>query len=186
MKSINKNNSLGLGPGLLAFCKIHFALAGLIIIQTIIYDASMLITPEVVLDRWFVVSMLLLVTGFVWYFVKSKSYRTIPYKALLLSMMITDLALASFSVYSTRGMASKAVLLFIIPIIISGLLMSRSAMFATAIVAIAAYSLTSVAYFVLNFNEGYKVELYGEVGFYSAMFLVVAALLSTVLHSRNN
>jgi hypothetical protein len=184
VKSINKNNSLSLETGLAGFCKVHFALAGLIIIQTIIYDAWKLIQPEAVLDRWFSASILLLVTGFIWYFVKTKSGNIIPYKVLLLAMMMTDLALASFSVYSTRGMASKAVLLFVIPIIISGILMSRSALIATAIVSIAVYSLTSVAYFVLNFNEGYKVELYGEVGFYSAMFLIIAALLSTILHPK--
>lgn len=186
MKSIDKKSSLSLGPGLLSFCKIHFALAGLFTAQIILYDASMLIEPEVVLDRWFVVSMLLLISGFIWYFVKSKSGNVISYKALLLAMMMADMALASFSVYSTRGMASKAVLLFILPIIISGLLKSKSALYATAIVSIAVYTLTSIAYFVWNFNEGYKVELYGEVGFYSAMFLVVAALLSTVLHPKNN
>lgn len=169
---------------MLSFCKIHFALAGLFIAQIILYDASMLIEPKVVLDRWFAVSMLLLVNGFIWYFVKSKSGNIISYKALLLAMMMTDLALASFIVYSTRGMASRAVLLFVIPIIISGLLKSKSALYATAILSIAAYSLTSIAYFVWNFNEGYKVELYGEVGFYSATFLVVAALLSTVLHPK--
>lgn len=169
---------------MLSFCKIHFALAGLFIAQIIVYDASKLIEPEAVLDRWFVVSMLLLVNGFIWYFVKSKSGNIIPYRALLLSMMMTDLALASFSVYSTRGMASRAVFLFIIPIIIAGLVRSKSALYAAAIASIAIYSLTCMAYFTWNFNEGYKVELYGEVGFYSAIFLVAAALLSTVLHPK--
>ena len=185
MKSINKKSSLSLGPGLLSFCKIHFALAGLFIAQIIVYDASKLIEPEAVLDRWFVVSVLLLINGFIWYFVKSKSGNIIPYKALLFAMMLADWALASFIVYSTRGMASRAVLLFIVPIIISGLLKSKSALYASAIASIAIYSLTCMAYFTWNFNEGYKVELYGEVGFYSAMFLVVAALLSTILHPKN-
>ncbi len=185
MKSINKKSSLSLGPGLLSFCKIHFALAGLFIAQVILYDASKLIEPEAVLDRWFVISVLLLINGFIWYFVKSKSGNIIPYKALLLAMMLADWTLASFIVYSTRGMASRAVLLFIVPIIISGLLKSKSALYAAAIASIAIYSLTCVAYFTWNFNEGYKVELYGEVGFYSAMFLVIAALLSTILHPKN-
>lgn len=186
MKSINKNDSLSLGPGLLSFCKIHFAMAGLFIAQIILYDASMLINPEAVLDRWFVVSILLLVNGFIWYFVKSKSGDIIPYRALLMSMIMVDLALASFTVYSTRGMASRAVILFVIPIIISGLLKSRSALYATAIASVAVYSLTAIAYFVWNFNEGYKVELYGEIGFYSAIFLVVAALLSKLLRFKDN
>ncbi len=184
MKSINKNNSLNLASGLLALCKIHFAFAAVIIIQTIVYDASKLITPEVVLDRWFVVSLLLLITGVIWYFVKSKSGNVIPYKSLVLALIMTDMALAAYSVYATRGMASRAVLLFIIPIVVSAILRSKSDVYATAIASIAIYSLTCIAYFTWNFNEGYKVELYGEVGFYSAMFLIVAALLSAVLHPK--
>lgn len=186
VKSTSKNKSISLGPGLITLCKIHFALAALIIIQTIVYDASKLITPEVVLDRWFVVSMLLLITGFIWYFVKSKSGNIIPYKSLVLALIMADLALAAYSVYATRGMASRAVFLFIIPIAVSAVLRSKAALYATAIASIAIYSLTCIAYFTWNFNEGYKVELYGEVGFYSAMLLVVAALLSTVLHPKNN
>lgn len=184
MKSVSKKNSLSLGPGLLGLCKVHFVLAGLFIAQIVLYDTSKLIEPEAVLDRWFVVSMLLLVSGFIWYFVKSNSGNIISYKALVLTMMLTDWALASFIVYSTRGMASRAVLLFIVPIIISGLLKSKSALYAASIVSIAIYSLTCIAYFTWNFNEGYKVELYGEVGFYSAMFLIVAAFLSTILHPK--
>ena len=46
--------------------------------------------------------------------------------------------------------------------------------------------LAAVKYFVDFFNEGYKAELYIEVGFYAAMFFVLAALLSTILRFRSN
>ena len=81
-------------------------------------------------------------------------------------------------------MASRAVFLFVIPLIVIALLMSLSALLLTATICVAVYITTTVSYFVNNFNEGYKVELYGEVGFYSAMFYVVAYLLWAVVKNR--
>lgn len=179
-----KKSSAEFEKGLLGFTKIHFVLALILVAQTIIYDASQLITPEVVLDRWFVIALLVLINGFIYYFVKSKSGSLLFYKSLLLTMIISDIALASYSVYAGRGYASNGVVLFILPIIISGLMLSRSALFATAVISIAVYTLTAVSYFVFNFNEGYKVELYGEIGLYSALFLVIAGLMSVVLHPK--
>lgn len=184
MKKPNKKSESRLRSGLIVFCKLHFCLIALLVGQTILYDSSKLITPEAVLERWVVISGLLAINGSIWYLVKSKAGHALMYKLLLFAMIIADILLASYSVYSQRGMASKAVLLFVIPIIISGLLLSRSAVFSTAILCIAAYSLTSVSYFVINFNEGYKVELYGEIGFYSLLMLLVAGFISVLVKSR--
>lgn len=182
----NKNPKLEMDfqKGLLGICKVHFVLVILLVVQIIVYDASKLIPPEVVLDRWVVTAMLLAITGSIWYFAKSQNANLLFYKTFLITFIASDIGLASFLVYGTRGFASNAVFLYIIPIIIAGLLLSRSALFATAILCIAAYSLTAISYFVNNFNEGYKVELYGEVGFYSALFLIVAGLLAAILHPR--
>lgn len=184
MNKIKKLASEEFRKGLLGVCKVHFALVLLLVGQTILYDASKLIPPEGLLDRWVIIAMLLAVTGSVWYFAKSGGGNLVVNKSLLLTLIASDIGMASFYVYDTRGFASRAVFLFIIPIIIAGLLLSRAALFATAILCIAAYSLTAIAYFTWNFNEGYKVELYGEVGFYSAMFLIVAGLLTTILHAK--
>jgi hypothetical protein len=184
MSEIRKLSESEFRKGLVGICKVHFALVLLFVIQIILYDASRLITPEAVLDRWVVAAMLLAITGSIWYFAKSQNGNLIFYKSFLITLIGSDIVMASFYVYDTRGMASRAVFLYIIPIVIAGLLLSRAALFATAILCIAAYSLTAIAYFTLNFNEGYKVELYGEVGFYSAMFLIVAGLLATILHPR--
>ena len=159
-------------------------LAGLITIQTIVYDAWKLLTPEAIMDRWFSAAILLLITGFIWYFVKTKSNSVISYKSLLLALIMTDLALASFYAYNTRGMASRAVILFVLPILISALSRSKRAVITTALLATIIYAVTSFAYFTLNFNEGYKVELYGEVGFYSAILMIIAWLTAAVLNIK--
>jgi hypothetical protein len=183
-KNSKKQRESSLRSGLITFTKLHFVFVLILVGQTILYDAAQLIPPDAVLKRWIAISGLLAVNGIIWYLAKSKAGHRLMYKLLLLLMISADIALAAFSVYTQRGMASRAVLLFIIPIIISGLLLSRSALFAAAILCIAVYSLTAISYFVLNFNEGYKVELYGEVGFYSLIMLLIAAFLTKLLKSR--
>lgn len=156
---------------------VHFLYVLVLAIQIIVFDAGKLINPETVLQRWIATGLLLVVTTFVWYISRNRSGNPATSKKLIGILILADIAMASYSVYITRGMASKAVLLFVIPIIVSCVLARRSALIATATLSIAAYVITSVAYFVLNFNEGYKLELYGEIGFYGALFVVIALLL---------
>lgn len=156
---------------------IHYLYALAIAGQIILFDAGKLVTPEVTLRRWIVTALLLVVTTIVWYISRNRSSSPAACKKLILALILADTAVASYGIYTQRGMASKAVFLYVIPIIVSCVLVRRSALIATAIFCATAYVLTTIAYFVLNFNEGYKLELYGEIGFYSAMFLIVALLL---------
>ncbi len=166
--------------------RFHFVYVVVLAAQILIYDAWNLVAPEAVMRRWLITALLLTVTAVVWYLAKSKVNSTLAHKALVFALILTDIAVASVSVYTQRGMASRAVMLYTIPIIVSTVLLTRSALFATAALCIAAYLATTVSYFVLNFNEGYKIELYGEVGFYCAVFLIVAALLWVVIRSKRN
>lgn len=172
-----KKSNLSLKNSLNRVTKIHFAYAGLLALQVIIYDAAQLITPEAVLKRWQVIAGLLVVTTIVWYLAKARLAHAYGYRLLTLALVVADIAVASAFVYEQRGMASRAVLLYIIAIATVAILRSKSALFATAALSVAAYTTTAVTYFVVNFNEGYKVELYGEIGFYSAIFFIVAGLI---------
>lgn len=160
-----------------AVSKVHFAYAGLLALQIIIFDAAQLITPKAVLERWQIIALLLVVTTVVWYLAKTRWATSLGFLIFTVSLVLTDIAVASSYVYDQRGMASKAVFLYLVPIVTAAVLKSRSALFATALLCVAAYSTTAITYFVNNFNEGYKVELYGEVGFYSAMFFIAANLI---------
>ncbi|HSX24257.1 MAG TPA: hypothetical protein VLE74_04105, partial [Candidatus Saccharimonadales bacterium] len=60
-----------------------------------------------------------------------------------------------------------------------------SAIFASAALSVAAYTSSAVAYFVLNFNEGYKIELYGEVGFYCVLMFILASFLWSITRPRS-
>jgi hypothetical protein len=171
---------------LLRVSRIHYVLVAILGVQIIFYDAWHLITLESVMQRWIATAVLLAVTTVVWYFARNKIRDISAYKWLTALLIITDIALASFLVYTQRGMASRAVMLYAIPIVVSAILLSRSALFATAALCIAAYFATTITYFVVNFNEGYKIELYGEVGFYSAIFMIIAALLWQAVRTKKN
>lgn len=164
--------------------RLNFLYVLLLAAQTVIYDAWKLIAPEAVLNRWIATAGLLSVTVIVWYLAKNKITSTNAYKLLIFALIFADIAIASFNVYSQRGMASRAVLLYVVPILISATLLSRSALFATATLCVAAYTSTAISYFVLNFNEGYKIELYGEVGFYSVLFFILAGILWTAVRKK--
>ena len=180
-----KQKQTGLRTNVLRLSRAHFVYVLILAGQIILYDAAKLISPEFVLKRWLATAGLLVVTTLVWAQAQQSDRKDAYYAKLVNALILADILLASFSVYTQRGMASRAVMLYVIPIIVSAALMRRVALFGTALLAIAAYTTTAVMYFVLNFNEGYKVELYGEIGFYSAVFLLIASLLwSTVGKQR--
>jgi hypothetical protein len=164
--------------------RFHFAIVLLFSFQTIVYHASKVITPDLLLKRWIATAGLLVVATILWYFAKNRVTNLVGFKAIIYALIIADIAFASFNVYTQRGYASKSVVLFVIPIFIAAALANRSALFATALLSIAAYTTTAVMYFVNNFNEGYSAELYGEIGFYSALYLLLAGLLWTLIRKR--
>jgi len=161
--------------------RVHFLLIFVVLIQLIIYDAGKLITPRMVLYRAIDLVFLLVATAAVWVLAHNKGKDANFYKFIISLLIAADILFAAHNVYLQRGMASRAVLLFAIPIVVSVVLLNRAAIYTTAIIAIGTYFVTAMAYFVLNFNEGYKLELYGEVGFYSAIFLILAGLLAAFL-----
>lgn len=174
-----------LQTGLIRLTRIHFVLVGVLALYIIVSDTTNLITPEVVLQRWTMNAILLAVAVVIWYSARSRNANPMYYRSLIYILILADIALASFSVYTQRGMASRAVLLYALPIIVSAVLLSRTAIFTTAALCTAAYSLSAIRYFVVNFNEGYKAELYTEVGFYSACFFLFAAVLAVLVRFKN-
>lgn len=159
----------------------HVWLAFLLAVQIFVYDAWALITPEAVVWRWLIAAGLFGVSLAVWYASRVRPHTS---DKLLMWLIAADVLVASFSVYTQRGMAARAVALYSVPIIISALFGKSSAIFGTAAVCVVAYIVTTASYFVLNFNEGYKVELYGEVSFYSILFLILAVLVWAVARPK--
>ncbi len=165
--------------------RVHFYLALALAVQIVIYDAWALIPLESILKRWLITAVFFVGVTIIWLLARSPSKKLAFFQKLVASLIVIDVLLVSFLVYETRGMASRAVVLYAIPLVVAGVLRSRIALIGAAFLSIAAYSSAAVAYFVLNFNEGYTVELYGEVGFYSAALVLLSMLIWAVLNSSS-
>lgn len=174
-----------LQTGLIRLCRIHFVLAGVFGVYIIASDATHLITPELVLLRWTMNAILLTGVVIIWYMARNNVDNSNYFRGLIYCLILLDIAVASFYIYTGRGMASRGVMLFAIPIVVSSILLSRTALFLVATLCVSAYSLSAIKYFVDFFNEGYKAELYIEVGFYCAVFLILAAVLSVLVRFKN-
>lgn len=164
--------------------KVHFFYVLAYAVFVLEYDAWKLITPEALLDRWSMVTVMLVVTTLCWYAARQKITNSNYYRAILSVIIILDIYVAAFTVFQGRGMASRGVALFAIPIITAALV-SRAAIFATAALSVAGYSFAAVRYFALYPSEGYKVELYGDLSFYSASFFIFSALLWIIISKSN-
>ena len=184
MKQSLSSTNAHLRAATLRIARFHFLYVGLFAIQTIVFHASKVITPELLLKRWLAAAILALITGLVWFVAKNRNSLAATYQIAIWGIIFADLAFAAFNVYTQRGYASKSVLLFIIPIIVASVLVNRTALYATALLAGIAYSTTAITYFVLNFNEGYSAELYAEIGLHSGLFFIIAGLLWASTHKH--
>lgn len=149
-----------------------------------LYDATKLQTPDIILQRWIVTAIFVFILTIIWYFLRTKVYSLNSVRISAFLLILLDVILASFSVYTQRGMASRAVFLFIIPLLTAAALQTKVAIYGALVLCITAYSTVSITYFVNHFNEGYKAELYGEVGFYSVMMALVAMFLWNMVRTK--
>jgi len=168
---------------LIRISKIHVLIGIFLIAQIAAYDATKLITPEMVLKRWVFTGTLLLGAATCWYLARLNDTKTVI-RNLVWFLISIDLIFASFSLYTQRGMASRAVILFVLPILVAATMKRLGMILITAAASAIIYSTTAVAYFVLNFNEGYKIELYGEIGFYASILLAFGWITWSLV--RNN
>lgn len=162
---------------LLRITRVHFLYIAAYALSIIIFDSWNLLSHEAVLQRWTLGAVLLVINTIIWYLCKARLQSEMVYRVLLVILLIVDILFAAINVYWQRGMASKAVFLFAVPIITASLAKSRSLLLATTALSAAAYSVSAVQYFYNYYGQGLRVELYGEVAFYSLMFFVLAGLL---------
>lgn len=164
----------------------HFLFAVGYALQTIVYDGSHVITPELSWWSWTAVGGLTAVAALVWYLAHNQNNDVPTYKRLTFLLVVADIAFASFNVYNQRGMASTSVILYSLAIASSAVLLSRAAVFTAAILSATAYAVTIRTYFTLNFNEGLKAQLYGSMIFYGFCFIVLAGILSALVRFGGN
>ncbi len=186
MKSKPNNKSALLRTSLRKVNHIHLAFVGVYSLATITFASWKLLTPDSINRRWFVTALMLLVSGGVWYLSRNKQANLAYYQKLVVALILIDTFVAAFTVYTERGMASRGVMLFAVPLAIASILGSRQALRFTAAFSALTYAVAAFRYFAVYPSEGYKVELYGIVGFYCAVFFVIAELLWVIQSTRSS
>jgi hypothetical protein len=170
----------------LRISRAHFGLVIAYVFFILASDAWNLVTMELTSQRWIMAGAVTIVTTIVWYLTRANLGSTTYYRTLLTLLVLVDIALATFVVYTERGMASRGVALYAIPIAISAAMLNRSAIFGTAILATTTYVVAATRYFYIYFNEGYKIELYATIGIYSATFFILAAILWIIMTAHRS
>ena len=165
--------------------RIHFLFIAVYILATIVFDSWNLYTHDAVRQLWTAAGILLGINTILWYLARMKYANSSMYVFLVLGLISADILFAAYNVYWQRGLASKSVMLFTLPIVTAATLRSRSTLLATTSLSVAAYSVVTVRYFFQNYGESYRVELWGTVGLYSAVLFILSALLLVIIQPKN-
>jgi hypothetical protein len=181
-----KNNTNWLQTISIRLSRVHFVYIAVYMASIIVFDSWNLFTHPAIGDRWTAAAILLILNTVCWYVSRIKFNSDTIYIFLVILLVIADIIFAATNVYWERGLASKAVALFAIPIITAAALRSRSTILAAASLSTAAYSLTVIRYYNLHYGESLRIELYGYVGLFCAVFFILAALLMIIIQPNND
>jgi hypothetical protein len=165
--------------------RVHFVYIAFYLLSVIIFDTWNLYTHQATSQLWTIGGVLLAVNAVLWFIARFKLANYWYYVAVILAIIVVDITFASYLVWWQRGLYSKAIMLYTVPIITAATTRSRSILLTTTTLSAAAYSTVSVRYFFNNYGLGYRVELWGTIGFFSAMLFVLALLLMIVIRPTN-
>lgn len=121
----------------------------------------------------------LLINGLMWLATMPRKLSESYYQALALSQIMLDLTLASYVVYTQHGLASRATLLYSIPILAGGLLFMRGFSYLAATLSAGAYSATLLTYLALNPEAYMARDTVVPIVFYGCVFFVLAAIIAS-------
>jgi hypothetical protein len=164
--------------------RLGFIFLGIYGISIIIYQAWKLMPNDVLRSRWILLLVALTINTTLWFFSRFRKLADLYYLGIVFLQVCMYLAIATFTVYTERGMASNAVILYAIPLAITALTYSGKALFACAVLCSSAYTAAAVTYFNDYPSEGYKVELWGGILFYSLILFLLSMLLWVNIRSR--
>lgn len=162
--------------------KLNFAFLAALAAFNIIFDSGNVLTREAVYHRWMLIAVLFVIFILFWV-VAIKSTSKLLVQGGLVLCVLAELLLAGYMTYWERGMASTSTVLYMMPIASIAYTKSRTFTIAASLAAAATYLAAATKYFYDFFNEGYRVQLYGEIFFYSAVFLVTGWVIATLAHS---
>lgn len=178
---MSKTNTKKLQLATLRTARLGFVFTAIYALSVGIYQAWKLITPELLQVRWTIVAILFGVNVVLWWSSRAPKFTNLYYKGIIFLQIITYIALAGYMIYAERGMASNAIILFVIPIVIAATELNTISLITTATIATGTYAYAAIRYFNEFPSEGYKVELYGGIVFYGAVLYFISALLWVVM-----
>jgi hypothetical protein len=181
-KSSKKTTSLTLAR----ISRTLFFFAGFYALSIVIFDSGNLITREAVIDRWTLLSGLLVVNTLCW-LISAQMSHLFSSRVILRSILaVSMLVVAGLTTYWERGMASTSTLFYVLPLLIIVTLKNRRMLLATATLAATTYAFATVKYFNDFFNEGYRIQLWGHIVLYGGTIFVCAWLLMVVTNLRHD
>ncbi len=163
-----------------------FFLLGFWALSIIIFDSGNLITRESVIQRWVAGSIILGVNTLLWYWGAQKKSSTNTKSLLVMLLTLSLIGFAGFVTYWERGMASTSTLLYALPILVAATLHNRHLLLATATLSAGTYALAAVLYFNTNFNEGFRIQLWGHIVLYVGAIFCISWLTMIVAGLRHD
>jgi hypothetical protein len=151
----------------------------------VIFDSGNLITRESIINRWTLVTVLLVVNTIAWY-AASQSLNLNIKKLAIPLLAITLIAFAGFTTYWERGMASTSTIFYALPILVIAMAKNRHALQAVTILAMGTYAFAAVKYFNDFFNEGYRVQLWGSIVLVCATIITISWLTMNISGLRRD
>jgi len=152
----------------------------------VIFDAGNLITREAVIQRWSVLTALLVANTCVWFYNSSENRSVSVRTALVGLLVIVLIAMSGLITYWERGMASTSTILYVVPLLVVATIKNRHALLATATVSAAAYCFSAVKYFNDFFNEGFRIQLWGNLVLISGIIFTCAWLIMIIAGLRKD
>lgn len=167
--------------------KILFLLSAVLAISVVIFDSGNLITREAVIDRWVLTSVVFVAAAITWFMASlGGSEKRALHVSVIYVVALILLVAAGFMTYWERGMASSSTILYVLPLLTIAILRNRHALLAMTALSSGTYALAAVLYFNTYFNEGFRVQLWGNIVLYAGIILVCGWLLLLLLRISKN
>jgi signal transduction histidine kinase len=126
----------------------------------------------------------LAVNFILWILTKPKNKPLLYYQLIAAAQLLLDITLAAGVVYLQDGLASRATVLFAVPLVGAGLLFTRGFSYVTALLCGAFYTLALIAY-QHNYPNAYSLHnVTLPAVFYTTVFLIIAVVVNSY-SSRN-
>ena len=161
-----------------------YFLLGFYMLSLVVFDSGNLITRDALVDRATLAFGLFILNTVAWYSATEKKVNT--HNTFVYALTIGLLAMAGFTTYWERGMASTSTIFYCLPLLVIATLKHRHALLGTAALAVGTYAFAAIKYFNDFFNEGLRIQLWGSILLYSGVILTATWLIMIITGLRHD